>query len=104
MTYRRDSDLPFLYGGFEPTRPHPTDPSELDSHIKRFGRENTHLAKKKGKSKEPRVAWFVSNCQTHGEREKYVEALKQHVQVRGERITQPFVKYLAIFLGQIVAR
>ena len=81
MTFRQDSDLPFNYGGFELTKPHPTEETELKKYIDDFGRKNTHLAKKKNGKKEPKIAWFVSNCRSHGEREKYVDALQKHLHV-----------------------
>lgn len=70
MTYRRDSDIPFPYGGYwvEP------------STAKRLGfapenlpyDEETILS---GKSKP--IFWLVSNCFTKSRREVAVEKLKQ---------------------------
>ena len=31
------------------------------------------------------VAWLVSNCNTHSNREEYVELLRRHVQVSGQQ-------------------
>ena len=79
MTYRRDSDFYRPYARIVQVRPvgmllvngdpredvliqtaaHPTGP-ELEEFIKKFGRENKHLAA--GKHKQ--AAWFVSHCAT----------------------------------------
>ena len=59
MTYRRDSDFYRPYGRIVKVRDHP-EGRELEEYIRRFGRENKHLAR--GKSKQ--AAWFVSHCAT----------------------------------------
>lgn len=65
MSYKRDSDIPYLYGSVEPrSRP-----------IKKL---SVHDATK-GKTKL--VAWFVSHCFTQSRREAYVQQLAQLIDV-----------------------
>lgn len=77
MTYRTDSDFRFAYGKVDQVKDHPKEESGLDDYIESFGRENSHLAS--GKTKP--VAWFVSNCDTQSQREKYAKELGKHIQV-----------------------
>lgn len=81
MTYRRDSDIPFPYGeiAINPKNPlpYPEGSPELDSWIQTFGASHSHLAR--GRTKK--VAWFVSNCDSQSNREKFVTALATHIQV-----------------------
>lgn len=77
MTYRTDSDFRFAYGKVDQVKAHPVEESTLDQLIQSFGVENSHLAS--GKSKP--VAWFVSNCETQSQREKYAKQLQKYIQV-----------------------
>ena len=77
MTYRMDSDFPFLYGHIEKVKERPTDETELNELIEKFGQENSGLAGSKSKA----VAWFVSNCEADSRREDYVKELEKHIQV-----------------------
>ena len=77
MTFRQDSDFPFLYGHIDKIKDHPTDQSTLNAFIEKFGQENSAL---KGEKKKA-VAWFVSNCNSESLREDYVNELKKHIQV-----------------------
>lgn len=63
MSYRRDSDIPYLYGSVE-----------------RLSSQQVTLSDAaRGKTKL--VAWFVSHCFTHSRREAYVEQLGKHIKV-----------------------
>lgn len=77
MTYRQDSDFPFLYGHIRQLKDHTSDETELESLIERFGQEHSDL---KGSKSKP-VAWFVSNCNAESKREDYVTELSKHIQV-----------------------
>ncbi len=77
LTYRLDSDFPMPYGKFKKIRDHPTDQEELNKLIRDFGKANKHL----GKGKKDKAAWFVSNCESMSQREKYVEVLAKHFDV-----------------------
>ena len=61
MTYRRDSDVPLLYGKVIPRDPRePWQPKNLDKSRKL-------------------VAWFVGNCDTKSKRELYVKELQKYI-------------------------
>ncbi len=75
MTFRKDSDFPFLYGHIDKLKDHQADVNAL---IEKFGRENSGLKGEKNKA----VAWFASNCQSESLREDYVTELKKHIQVQ----------------------
>ena len=63
MTYRRDSDVPLLYGKVVPRDPgEPWQPKNL------------------AKSRKL-VAWFVGNCDTKSKRELYVKELQKYIDV-----------------------
>jgi hypothetical protein len=64
MTYRLDSDIPIPYGKVQHTAKNKT-------------KSYLSIAKSKKKS----VAWFVSNCETGSQRERYVDELSKYVQV-----------------------
>ncbi|XP_069107363.1 glycoprotein 3-alpha-L-fucosyltransferase A-like [Argopecten irradians] len=65
MTYRRDSDIAALNGIFA------TESGYVDS----VNRSSLFQSKMKN------IAWFVSNCHTHGGREKYVDTLRDLMDV-----------------------
>jgi alpha-1,3-fucosyltransferase len=81
MTYRMDSDIPLLYGRILPKETAPRNPEE----IKRYREVARNISKISLKSelhnKTKAIAWMVSHCKTHGEREKYVEELRKYVDV-----------------------
>ena len=62
MTYRYDSDIFMPYGQILP-------------------RSNSKNYKCPVKRKTKAVAWFVSNCETHSNREEYVKELQKHIKV-----------------------
>jgi len=80
MTYRLDSDIPRPYGWFtENDSPQFYPPIELPW---RQPQPLTKVQKYKyAHPKKKLVAWIVSNCNTHSNREDYVELLKKHIQV-----------------------
>ena len=63
MTYRRDSDVPLLYGKVVPRDP--GEPWQLKN-----------LAKSR-----KLMAWFVGNCDTKSKRELYVKELQKYIDV-----------------------
>ena len=66
MTYKRDSDVTFLYGE---CRPKTT--KLVTSHVKyNYADGKKHL-----------IAWFVSNCNTQSTREVYVTELAKYIDV-----------------------
>ena len=77
MTFRLDSDFPFLYGHIDKIEDHSTDESAVNALIEKFGQENSELKGNKNKA----VAWFVSNCNSESLREDYVNELMKHIQV-----------------------
>ena len=77
MTFRQDSDFPFLYGHIDKVKEPPTDQSALNELIEKFGKEHSELKGEKTKA----VAWFASNCNSESLREDYVNELKKHIQV-----------------------
>ena len=67
MTYRRDSDIPLLYGRVVArTAAMPPPPAPPSAAL---------IAARKP------IAWFVSNCRSHSGREEYVARLQQHIVV-----------------------
>ena len=80
MTYRLDSDFKMPYGQILPTRPVPNEenPEEFERMLVDFGRDNAAFVKK---PEETKVAWFVSNCETMSQREKFVSALQKYIEV-----------------------
>ena len=66
MTYKRASDVQFVYGECQPKHP------------------NTSTAQVKynyAEGKKHLIAWFVSNCNTQSRREVYVRELAKHIDV-----------------------
>ena len=98
MTYRRDSDLVRPYGWISPLQ---TPPNSLQQPTEFQRSENLkrnpptpevswltptspsqELQRALGRLKKPKlVAWIASNCDTHSDREDFVEQLKKHIKV-----------------------
>ncbi|XP_043223078.1 alpha-(1,3)-fucosyltransferase C-like [Amphibalanus amphitrite] len=64
LTYRRDSDFPYLYGAMEPV------PSPPPTSTRNYAAGKTKL-----------VAWFVSHCSSMSNRGKYVKLLQKYIPV-----------------------
>ena len=64
MSYKRDSDIPYLYGDIEPRTTTTANSLTVNAITK---------------SKTKLVAWFVSHCFTQSRREAYVEQLAKHI-------------------------
>ncbi|XP_043223002.1 alpha-(1,3)-fucosyltransferase C-like [Amphibalanus amphitrite] len=64
LTYRRDSDFPYPYGGVEPV------PSPPPTSTRNYAAGKTKL-----------VAWFVSHCSSRSNRGKYVKLLQKYIPV-----------------------
>lgn len=87
MTYRLKSDIPFPYGRILPL----TQNGE-SRNVEKPWRAFNFTSFQKTLTKRPTaffslaqrpklVAWIVSNCRTHSEREKYVKELSKYVNV-----------------------
>ena len=98
MTYRRDSDLVRPYGWISPLRNPPNSlqqPTEFhpSENLKRNPptpkvswltptSPSQELQRALGRLKKPKlVAWIASNCDTHSDREDFVEQLRKHIKV-----------------------
>ena len=91
MTFRLDSDFPNPYGWVEPINsafigpPSHGNFPDLNYNIK-TERNEEELAllenlREKTSKKQKLVAWMVSNCNTHSQREHYVKELRKHIPV-----------------------
>ncbi|XP_046639939.1 alpha-(1,3)-fucosyltransferase C-like [Daphnia pulicaria] len=81
MTYRMDSDIPFLYGRVLPKETAPRTTEEV-AHYREIAKNiSKPLQQSQLRNKTKTIAWIVSHCKTHGQREKYVEELRKYVDV-----------------------
>jgi alpha-1,3-fucosyltransferase len=78
MTYRMDADIRLLYGRIIPKENAPRTPEEI-SHLRERARVSLPPDSKRNKTKT--VAWMVSHCNTHGQRETYVKELSKYIDV-----------------------
>ncbi|XP_046448424.1 alpha-(1,3)-fucosyltransferase C-like [Daphnia pulex] len=78
MTYRIDSDIQLLYGWIIPKENAPRTPEEI-SNLRERARVSLPPDSKHKKTKS--VAWMVSHCKTHGQRETYVKELSRYIDV-----------------------
>ena len=77
MTFQRDSDIVFSYGGVEPlpARPHA-------SAVRAVARAHARQASAWFRSKtRTAAAWTVSHCYTASRREEYAAQLRRHIGV-----------------------
>ena len=74
MTYRTDSDIPFLYGRIIPEESAPRTVEEVMSL-------RAKASSRSPSNKTKTIAWMVSHCDTDSQREKYVEQLKKYIRV-----------------------
>ena len=90
MTYRLDSDFSNPYGWVEPAGqplgipPKPNDFPDLTFDAMsetNYHSEFLETLKQKTAKKEKLVAWMVSNCKTHSQREDFVKELQNHIPV-----------------------
>jgi len=80
MTYRMDSDIPRPYGWFSEKNSLQFYPPADHKWIQ--PKPLTEVQKKNhAHPKKKLVAWMVSNCNTHSNREDYVELLKKYIPV-----------------------
>jgi alpha-1,3-fucosyltransferase len=78
MTYRMDADIRFLYGRIIPKENAPRTPEEI-SYLRKIARPRLPSDTVSNKTKS--VAWMVSHCKTHGQRETYVKELSKYIDV-----------------------
>lgn len=82
MTYRRDSDIPLLYGRILPEESVLLSPEDVLHHIERARktfRPRPFLRKQQtGKNV---IAWIASDCNTTSGREMYVEELSKYIEI-----------------------
>ena len=92
MTFRLDSDFPNPYGWVEPMEhsyiapPSQKNFPDLAFDIYKAKQEETTLKfienlQTETSTKGKLVAWMVSNCGTHSQREHYVQELRKHIPV-----------------------
>ena len=90
MTFRLDSDFPNPYGWVEPINNPlsvPTGINDLpDLTFDTQKRDKITVnfiedLRQKTSKKQKLVAWMVSNCGTHSQREDYVKELQEHISV-----------------------
>jgi len=80
MTYRMDSDIPRPYGWISEKRNPTFYPSEVKTWM---SARPLHPEDRRNRThpKSKMVAWIASNCNTHSNREDYVEILKKYIPV-----------------------
>ncbi len=78
MTYRLDSDIPFIYGRITPKESAPTSPEQMTNLIKQATDQKTL---NRAKNKLKLVAWMVSHCTTDGRREEYVKQMQKYINI-----------------------
>ncbi|XP_060575165.1 alpha-(1,3)-fucosyltransferase C-like [Ruditapes philippinarum] len=86
MTYRTDSDIPFLYGTIVSN-----DEQNYTDYLNNVGRKRRnelHINKDLDKDysalykqKDKGVFWIVSHCSTKSKREKYVDKMRENIKV-----------------------
>lgn len=84
MTYRRDSDIPLLYGRIVPEESALLSPEEVLHHIERARtsfRPRPFPVSRKRKTSKNIIAWTVSDCSTTSRREMYVEELSKYIDI-----------------------
>ncbi len=81
MSYRMDSDIPFLYGRILPKETAPRSPEEILRYREIAKNNSNKFLKSKFPNKTKPIAWIVSHCETHGKRETYVEELRKYIDV-----------------------
>ncbi|XP_046639960.1 alpha-(1,3)-fucosyltransferase C-like [Daphnia pulicaria] len=81
MTYRIDSDIPFLYGRVLPKETAPRTTEEVAHYREMAKKISKPLQESQLRNKTKTIAWMVSHCKTHGQREKYVEELRKYMDV-----------------------
>ena len=77
ITYRQDADFRNQYGVIRRIKEHPQQGEKLNKYIKSYGITHAYMSQNKTK----KIAWFVSNCYTKSEREKYVKQLQKYIKV-----------------------
>jgi alpha-1,3-fucosyltransferase len=78
MTYRSDADIRLLYGRVIPKENAPRTPEEI-SHLREKARVSLPSDRVRRKTKS--VAWMVSHCNTHSQRETYAKELSKYIDV-----------------------
>ena len=78
ITYRQDADFRHKYGSIKRIKDDPTKGKDLEAHIKNYGKTHKYI----GQNKTKMIAWFVSNCQSQSDREKYAKELQKHIKVK----------------------
>lgn len=82
MTYRMDSDVPLLYGRIIRKENMPPLTQEEVSHFRQIAQNTSRPPPNAGKHKSKKlIAWMVSHCNTHGQRENYVKELINYIDV-----------------------
>ena len=78
MTYRTNSDIPFLYGRIEPET---TAPKTREETLRLMQNFNRHHIENYAANKTKLAAWMVGHCDTPGLRELYVRQLAKWIPI-----------------------
>ena len=77
MTYRMNADIPLLYGRIIPNKFPVLTPEEINV-LRQTARQSIN---RNNSNKTKTIAWMVSHCNTHGQRETYVKELSNYLNV-----------------------
>ncbi|XP_046639931.1 alpha-(1,3)-fucosyltransferase C-like [Daphnia pulicaria] len=77
MTYRMDSDIRLLYGRFIPNENAPVTAEDVSRCREKARNATMKSIHKKTKA----VAWMVTHCNTHSQRETYIKELGKYIEV-----------------------
>ena len=77
-----DSDIPFLYGRILPKETAPHNSKEIHRYREIAKNiSNKQLVESQLRNKTKSIAWMVSHCKTHSQRETYVQELGKYIDV-----------------------
>ncbi len=77
MTYRSDADIRLLYGRIIPKENAPRTLEE----VKQLREKDRDSVVKPSHNKTKTIAWMVTHCDTHGQREAFIEELVKYIEV-----------------------
>ena len=80
MTYRQDSDIVHAYGRYVPRHLSHTirDHQAIDFYLSPKDNQSTFDVPKEFQTRQSRILWIVSNCNTPTRREQVAEQLRKH--------------------------
>jgi alpha-1,3-fucosyltransferase len=77
MTYRKNADIPLLYGRIIPKENAPRTPEEVN----RLREKARNTSNRPLHNKTKTATWMVSHCNTHSHRETYVAELNKYIDI-----------------------